>query len=175
MHSVMCASAVTFPARFQLMAAMNPCPCGFKGHPTRECRCTPVQVAKYLSKISGPLLDRIDLHVWTDPVDVESVLEGSPEETSQSISAKVLEALSLQRNRGGFNSRIADQAIDTLCQLPRSGKSLLATAMRQYHLSMRGYKRVIKVARTIADLEGANAIGEQHLAEALQYRPEFDP
>lgn len=168
------ASAVTFPASFQLLAAMNPCPCGFKGHPARECRCTPVQVAKYLGKISGPLLDRIDLHVWTDPVDAESVLEGPPGESSQSIRARVMGALDRQQARGGFNARIADQAIGTLCQLPRGGKSLLAAAMRQYHLSMRGYKRVIKVARTIADLEDSGAIKERHLAEALQYRPEFD-
>lgn len=169
------ASAVTFPANFQLLAAMNPCPCGFRGHPSRECRCTPVQVAKYLAKISGPLLDRIDLHVWTDPVAAESVLNGLPGEPSRSVRAKVLRALACQQVRGGFNARIADQALDTLCPLPRGGKSLLASAMRQYHLSMRGYKRVIKVARTIADLEGTSAIGEQHLAEALQYRPEFEP
>ena len=153
---------------------MNPCPCGFRGHPARECRCTPVQIAKYLAKISGPLLDRIDLHVWTDPVDMESVLEGSPGESSLSVRAKVLSALSRQQARGGFNSRIADQDIETLCPLPRAGKSMLAAAMRQYHLSMRGYKRVIKVARTIADLEDHPSIGEQHLAEALQFRPEFN-
>ena len=102
------------------------------------------------------------------------MLEGSPGEASQSVRAKVLCALSRQHARGGFNARIADQALEVLCPLPRSGKSMLALAMRQYHLSMRGYKRVIKVARTIADLEDLSAIGEQHLAEALQYRPEFD-
>jgi len=168
------ASSVTFPARFQLLAAMNPCPCGFRGHPARECRCTPVQIAKYLAKISGPLLDRIDLHVWTDPVDAESVLEGPPGEPSQSVRAKVLCALSRQQARGGFNAHIADQAIETLCPLPQGGKAMLAAAMRQYHLSMRGYKRVVKVARTIADLEDQASISEHHLAEALQFRPEFD-
>lgn len=168
------ATSVTFPARFQLLAAMNPCPCGFKGHPARECRCTPVQIAKYLSKVSGPLLDRIDLHVWVDPVDVDSVLGGVQGESSLSFRDKATGALERQLARGCFNARLPDQDLDEKSPLDHGGKMLLAAAMRQFHLSMRGYKRVIKVARTIADLEDAASITEQHLAEALQYRPEFE-
>lgn len=168
------ATALTFPARFQLLAAMNPCPCGFRGHPQRECRCTPIQIAKYLAKISGPLLDRIDLHVWVDPVDLASVLDGRPGESSQTVRDKAQAALGRQLARGCFNAHLPDKTLDAHCPLDQACKLLLSAAMRQYHLSMRGYKRVIKVARTIADLEDAPAIAEHHLAEALQYRPEFE-
>ncbi|MEA3222834.1 MAG: YifB family Mg chelatase-like AAA ATPase [Thermodesulfobacteriota bacterium] len=169
-------TAITFPAEFQLIAAMNPCPCGYLGHPGRECRCTPTQIAKYRSRISGPLIDRIDIHVWVDPVDAESVLN-PVEKGRRTLSSHIRErgALTreLQLKRGFLNSRIPDKVLDTICPLDTSGKSLLITAMKRYNLSMRGYKRVIKVARTIADLENASSIKDYHIAEALQYRPEI--
>ena len=168
------AAAVTFPARFQLIAAMNPCPCGFKGHPGKECRCTPTHIAKYLAKVSGPLLDRIDLYVWVDPVDVDSVLNRTPGEASQAMRERIRMAMEHELTRGWYNARIPDNGLEAICPLEKGCRMMLAAAMRQYHLSMRGYKRVIKVARTIADLDGAASIAEQHLAEALQYRPELD-
>lgn len=167
-------TAITFPARFQLIAAMNPCPCGFLGHPKRECRCTPTQIAKYRSRVSGPLLDRIDIHVWVDPVDVESVLSPNKTEASVLVRERVVGARAAQLKRGSLNARIPDKTLDKLCPLDASCKSMLISAMKRYNLSMRGYKRVIKVARTIADLENASRIKDHHIAEALQYRPEMD-
>jgi magnesium chelatase family protein len=165
--------SVTFPARFQLVAAMNPCPCGFKGHPAKECRCTPVQMSKYLSKISGPLLDRIDLHVWVDPVEIENVIKCTPGIPSVKIRDGIINARQMQIDRGHINARIPDKEIEKICSLSGSCRSLLISAMKQFNLSMRAYKRVIKVARTIADLDGSGSICEKHLAEALQFRPEI--
>lgn len=165
--------ALTFPARFQLIAAMNPCPCGFLGHPSKECRCTPAQVSKYRSRISGPLLDRIDLHVWVDPVDASSIL--SPKHTSSSLPVRdrIARARSVQQARGFLNAHIPEGEIEKICEMDSKSKNLLIGAMKTCNLSMRGYKRVIKVARSIADLEGSAAIRQDHLAEALQYRPEL--
>jgi magnesium chelatase family protein len=165
--------SVTFPARFQLVAAMNPCPCGFKGHPAKECRCTPVQISKYLSKVSGPLLDRIDLHVWVDPVEIENVMNCTPGIQSVQIRDSIIKARQIQMDRGHINARIPDNEVDKICSLSPSCRSLLISAMKQFNLSMRAYKRVIKVARTIADLDGSVSIREKHLAEALQFRPEM--
>jgi magnesium chelatase family protein len=165
-------SAVVFPARFQLIAAMNPCPCGFLGHPSRECRCTPVQIARYRSRVSGPLLDRIDLHVWVDPVDASSILSPGHSSTSARIREIIGSARSLQLERGYLNGAIPDGVMEKTCGIDARGKGLLIQAMRSCHLSMRGFKRVIKVARTVADLEGSLSIRHEHLAEALQYRPD---
>jgi len=166
--------SVTFPSRFQLIAAMNPCPCGFKGHPAKECRCTPVQISKYLSKLSGPLLDRIDLHVWVDPVEIENVMNCSPGIPSAQIKDTIMRARQMQIERGHINARIPDKDIDKICSLSPSCRSLLISAMKQFNLSMRAYKRVIKVSRTIADLDVMENISEKHLAEALQFRPEIE-
>jgi len=166
-------ASFTFPARFQLIGAMNPCPCGFYGHPGRECRCTPSQIAKYRSRISGPLLDRIDIHVWVDPVDAGSVLNHLPGTSSKDTAQKVFKAKILQDTRGTINSRIPDRDLDNICTLDKACKRLLVAAINKYSLSMRGYKRVIKVARTIADLEDSPDIRDSHVAEALQYRPEL--
>ncbi len=166
--------SVTFPSRFQLIAAMNPCPCGYKGHPAKECRCTPTQISKYLSKLSGPLLDRIDLHVWVDPVEIENVMNSAPGIPSAQIKDSIMNARQIQIERGYINARIPDKEIDIICSLSPSCRSLLISAMKQFNLSMRAYKRVIKVSRTIADLDGTENISEKHLAEALQFRPEIE-
>lgn len=166
-------AAMRFPARFQLVAAMNPCPCGFLGHPSRECRCTPTQVARYRSRVSGPLLDRIDLHVWVDPVDASSILSRPTEPTSHVIRSRVEAARSMQACRGCLNAHIPERAIEKVCRIDTIGREMLVNAMRTWHLSMRGFKRVMKVARSIADLECSDEVRNDHLAEALQYRPEL--
>ncbi len=165
-------SSVTFPARFQLIGAMNPCPCGFLGHPSRECRCTPVQLARYRGRVSGPLLDRIDLHVWVDPVDASSILSPGHSSSSSRIKDLITAARALQQERGCLNADIPDGEMEKACGIDAPGKFLLLHAMKNCSLSMRGFRRVIKVARTIADLEGSRAIRHDHLAEALQYRPD---
>ncbi len=167
-------ASVTFPAKFQLIAAMNPCPCGFLGHPYRECRCTPTQIAKYKSRVSGPLMDRIDLHVWVDPVDVGSIVSPHGTERSSAVRQRVIRAREIQLERGFLNARIPDGLLEEICPLDRESKDILISAVRHFSLSMRGFKRVIKVARTIADIEDATHIGKHHIAEALQYRPEME-
>jgi magnesium chelatase family protein len=165
-------SAFTFKAGFQLVGALNPCPCGYLGHPDRECRCPPLLVAKYRSRLSGPLMDRIDLHVWVDPVDAESILSHGGDTASAPVRDKVEACRMVQIRRGYLNSKIPDGSFDEICGLEQKPKNLLVTAMKRYHLSMRGFTRVIKVARTIADLEECPDIREIHIAEALQFRPE---
>jgi len=166
-------TAITFPARFQFISAMNPCACGFLGHPRKECRCTPSQIAKYKTRVSGPLMDRIDIHVWVDPVEAAHVLNPDIEAKSSLVRQRVLGARKIQNQRGVSNARIPDGMLDECCGLDAPSKGLLIAAMDKYSLSMRGYKRVIKVARTIADLEDSPVIRTHHIAEALQYRPEL--
>jgi magnesium chelatase family protein len=128
---------------------------------------------KYLSKISGPLIDRIDLHVWVDPVEIENVMNSTPGMPSVQIRDNIINARQMQIDRGYINARIPDNDIEKICSLSGSCRSLLISAMKQFNLSMRAYKRVIKVARTIADLDDSVGIREKHLAEALQFRPEI--
>ncbi len=167
--------SVTFPARLTLVGAMNPCPCGQRGHPEKTCTCTPLEVKKYVGRISGPLLDRIDLHVDVPPVQYRDLAATAPEETSASIRARGNVARALQRQRyaadGLFcNAHMLPKHLGTYCRLDASGRQLLEAAMGRLGLSARGYDRVLKVARTIADLANVEAIGAEHLAEALQYR-----
>jgi magnesium chelatase family protein len=166
-------TSLTFPARFQLIAAMNPCPCGFLGHPSRECRCTPTQVARYRNRVSGPLLDRIDLHIWVDPVDASGILSRKSSPSSSLARGRVESARSVQLERGFLNAHIPEREIERICEVDGKGRELLVHAMKTWNLSMRGFKRVMKVARSIADLDGSPAVRPDHLAEALQYRPEL--
>lgn len=163
-----------FPARFQLVAAMNPCPCGFLGHPSARCRCTPDQVARYRNRLSGPLLDRIDLLVTVAPL-AEHELRAGPGEATSVVRARVLAARSRQRVRQGRPNQSLEAAdIDLHCALTDPARALLGQAMTALNLSARAYHRCLKVARTIADLADVNCIAPAHVAEAIQYRRALD-
>jgi magnesium chelatase family protein len=160
-----------FPAQFQLVAAMNPCPCGYLGHANGKCRCTPDQVARYRSKISGPLLDRIDLQIEVPALPQEDLTRAAPGESSAAIRARVAAAHALQIGRQGRpNARLSTREIDRHCAPDARGADLLKQAISRLGLSARAYHRVLKVARSIADLAGAERIGAAHVAEAIQYR-----
>jgi magnesium chelatase family protein len=165
----------TFPADFILVAAMNPCPCGYRSDPRRSCSCTPPQVEKYLSRISGPLLDRIDLHVEVPAVPFTQLAEMPPGPPSSEIRAQVLEARSRQAHRFGHdgplvNGRMTPRQIRKFCRLRPEAASILKAAMEELGLSARAHDKVLRVARTIADLEGSEEIKPQHIAEGVGYR-----
>lgn len=165
------AAQIDFPARFQFIAAMNPCPCGYLGHPTRMCRCTPDQVQRYQSRISGPLLDRVDLQIEVPAQGQREILDGPPGEPSEAVRARAVAARERQLARQGMpNSELSGRAIDTHCPLDNAAQALLRGAMDKLGWSARAYFRVLKVARTIADLEGAETLDAAHVAEAIQYR-----
>ena len=159
-----------FPANFTLIAAMNPCPCGFYGDTTRECRCTPAIIQRYLGKISGPLLDRIDIHVEVPAVPYKELRGDQRSESSAQIRARVEAARSIQQARGFYNSRMPSRLIRKLCALDATGERTLEMAVRRMSLSARAHDRLLKVARTIADLDESEAISAKHIAEAVQYR-----
>ena len=162
---------LSFPASFMLVAAMNPCPCGYYGDTTRECRCTPAIIQRYLGKISGPLLDRIDLHIEVPAVPYKE-LRGSEEgaSSSEQMRARVQRVRAIQQARGFYNSQIPVRLLRKLCQLDDSGERTLELAMRKMGLSARAHDRLLKVARTIADLADSETVSAKHLAEAVQYR-----
>ncbi len=168
--------AVDFPASFMLIASMNPCPCGFYNHPERECTCPPGTVQKYLNKISGPLLDRIDLHVEVTPVAFSELSGTKPQENSASIRDRVIAAREIQTERYKDNSgiycnaQISTKMLKEICVISQVGANLLKAAMEKLNLSARAYDRILKVARTIADLSASEDIKPEHLAEAIQYR-----
>jgi len=168
--------AVDFPASFMLMASMNPCPCGFYNHPERECTCPPGAVQKYLNKISGPLLDRIDLHVEVTPVAFNELSSTKPQENSATIRERVIAAREKQAERykdnpGIYcNAQISSKMLKEICVINQVGANLLKTAMEKLNLSARAYDRILKVSRTIADLSLSENIKPEHLAEAIQYR-----
>jgi len=168
------ARTAIFPARFMLVGAMNPCPCGFAGDPMRECRCTPQHVARYRSRLSGPLRDRLDLTVEVPALPPEALGSGSDGETSVSVRARVVAARERQRMRYGndllTNAALTPSLMSKHCAIDGRGARMLAAAVRQMSLSARAYDRVRKVARTIADLAGDERLDADHIAEALQFR-----
>ena len=168
--------AVTYPASFMLVAAMNPCPCGFRGDALRDCRCSLGEVTRYTRRISGPLLDRIDIFVEVPRIEYEKLADERVAEASEEVRARVEAARRVQRERWSgrgvaCNADARAPDVRELCQVEPSARDLLRTAMRQLSLSARGFHRILKVARTVADLEGAGPVGARHVAEAVQYRP----
>ncbi len=168
--------ALDFPASFMLIASMNPCPCGYFNHPERECTCPPGAVQKYLNKISGPLLDRIDLHVEVTPVAFSELSSSQQFEKSIHIRARVVKARAIQderfkNNEGVYaNAQMSSKQLKEICVINAAGQQLLKTAMQKLNLSARAYDRILKVSRTIADLAASDDIKPEHLAEAIQYR-----
>ena len=168
--------AVEFPASFMLIASMNPCPCGYYNHPEKECVCGPGVVQKYLAKISGPLLDRIDLHVEVTPVSFDQMTANRPSEPSEVIRERVMRAREVQTTRFAeqpgiySNAMMPSQLVKEICVIGDAGRALLKTAMERLGLSARAYDRILKVSRTIADLSVSDEIRIEHLAEAIQYR-----
>ncbi len=169
------ARALTFPARFMLVAAMNPCPCGYFTDARRACHCPPTQIQKYRRKISGPLWDRMDLHVSVPAIGFAELTDGRVEEPSSAIRARVVAARRRQLDRFSgeriwANAQMGSRALKRHAALPADGRQLLKAAMTDLGLSARAYDRILKVARTIADLAGADTLRTEHLAEAIQYR-----
>ena len=168
--------SVTYPASIMLIAAMNPCPCGFATDPRNECTCTPLAIQRYMSRISGPLLDRIDLHVEVPAVKIEELAAKPSGESSQAIRERVEAARERQRERYKgephifANAHLGSKELHKYCQLPPEGEELLTSAINRLGLSARAYDRIIKVSRTIADIAGDDRIATAHLAEAIQYR-----
>lgn len=161
---------LTFPARLMLVGAMNPCPCGFYGDSTRECRCTPGIIQRYLAKVSGPLLDRIDLHIEVPAVPYKELRSKADGQASAAIRGRVEEARAIQRSRGFYNSQIPPSQLRLLCALDESGERTLEMAVRRLNLSARAHDRILRVARTIADLDKSSSVSAKHLAEAVQFR-----
>ena len=168
--------SVDYPASFMLITSMNPCPCGYYNHPDKACMCPPGMVQKYLNKISGPLLDRIDLHVEVTPVNFDELTKKEKGESSQQIRERVIKARDIQENRFvenekiHANSQMNTKHIQSHCKLNPQSQELLKTAMEKLDLSARAYDRILKVSRTIADLDNAENISSAHIAEAIQYR-----
>lgn len=168
-------ASLSYPCSFTLVAAMNPCPCGYFGHPTRRCTCSAAAAQRYLSRVSGPLLDRIDLHIEVPPVEFEQLASKSPGESSASIRERVNRVRAIQRKRFAgtgllFNSQIPPHLLKDLCPLTDGAQKLLKNAFSLMGLSARAYDRLLKVSRTIADLAGQDMIDSTHVAEAVQYR-----
>ncbi len=170
---------ITFPARFTLVASQNPCPCGYASDPDRHCTCSPMQINNYQKRVSGPIIDRIDLHVEVPRVKFEKLNKNELAESSEKIRERVEKARQIQQRRFAnknlqSNSEMRGQEIKEFCQLTDESVNLLRQAVTQMHLSARGYHRILKLARTIADLGGQENIQTEHLAEALQYRTKIE-
>ena len=173
-HISRAARQCAFPAQFQFVAAMNPCPCGWLGDASGRCRCAPDQVARYRGRVSGPLLDRLDLAIDVPSVSAEALASmptGPPAESSADVRERVIAAQALQRERQGkANARLTAQEVAAHCHADADAEKLLARAMAQLSLSARAYHRILKVARTIADLADSATVESAHVAEALQFR-----
>lgn len=166
--------SVTFPARFVLIAAMNPCPCGYLGDPKRPCKCNPMQIERYLARVSGPLLDRIDLHIEVPPVPFQDLAAKTEGTSSAMMRQQVLQARHRQRDRfhndHHLNGRMNSRQLRKFCELDHEAQGLLKTAMNDLGLSARAHDRILRVARTIADFTGQDAIRAEHVSEAIGYR-----
>jgi magnesium chelatase family protein len=171
--------SLTFPANFQLIGAMNPCPCGYYGDAVKECTCTNQMITRYQKRLSGPLLDRIDIHMEVPRVEYDKLSEERHGESSESIRERVEAARQRQwarfasRNEVSCNADMRPADVEAFCQLDETGSQIMRNAMKQMELSARAYHRVLKLARTVADLAGQETIAPEHLAEALQYRPKL--
>lgn len=170
-HIARAARQAEFPAEFQLIAAMNPCPCGFHGHGNGKCRCTPDQIARYRGKLSGPFLDRIDLLIEVPALPAEALSGKADTESSASVRARVEPALARQHQRQAkSNARLCAGEVENHCTPDEAGAALLKQAISRLDLSARAWHRILKVARTIADLAASDCIRAPHIAEAIQYR-----
>ena len=168
-------TTIKYPCKFMMIASMNPCQCGYYGSVEKKCNCKPEQIKKYINRISGPLLDRIDIHVEVNQIKYKQFEQDSKVETSETIRKRVNNARNIQKNRyqqyGIFsNSELTPKLIEKFCKLNSQSKKILEMAFDKLKLSTRAYNRILKVARTIADLENCTNIEEKHLAEAIQYR-----
>lgn len=166
---------ITYPCEFMLIASMNPCQCGYYGSQEKQCTCKPEQIKKYMSRISGPLLDRIDIHIEVNKVNYKQLEEKNQAESSKEIRKRVNQARNIQLERYkeysiDSNSELTPKLIEKFCQLNNESKQILKTAFDRLGLSARAYNKILKVARTIADLDASERIQEKHLAEAIQYR-----
>ena len=168
-------TSVTYPCKFMLIASMNPCPCGYYGSQEKKCCCKPEQVKKYINRISGPLLDRIEIHIEVNQIKYHQLEQNGKEETSKEIKNRVNQARKIQLERYQkyhifSNSELTPKLIEEFCTLDFKCKQLLESAFNRLGLSARAYNRILKVARTIADLDACEKIQEKHLSEAIQYR-----
>ncbi len=166
---------ITYPCDIMLVAAMNPCPCGYYGHPTKKCICSSKQVAQYLSKISGPLLDRFDLHIEVAPVEYDSISSTKKEESSEAVRERVQRAREIQQNRYkgtgiSCNARITSDILHDVCPVTDEANRQLKEVFERLGLSARAYDKILKVARTVADMEAADVIDRKHIAQAVRYR-----
>ncbi len=168
--------SVQYPASFMLVASMNPCPCGFFNHPEKECVCAPGVVQRYLNRVSGPLLDRIDIHIEVTPVPFSKLSEKRLSEKSADIRERVIAAREIQEKRFHdskdihCNAQMSSKQIRSICKIDETGEQILKKAMDKLGLSARAYDRILKVSRTIADLDNSQDINTDHLSEAIQYR-----
>ena len=168
-------ASLTYPCNFMLIASMNPCPCGYYGSSIKNCICSPTSIKRYLSKLSGPLLDRIDINVNIQPLEYQNFKENEKIETSKQIKERVEKAIKMQRERYAnmdilYNSELTPKLIERYCKLDNVGNKIMEKAFINYGLTARTYTRILKVERTIADLEGNMKITAKNIAEAIQYR-----